>query len=344
MRTLATAVVGLGRVGWQYHIPHIRQHEGFSLTAVVEPLPERAEEARTTLQVPVYPTFEDLLSNERLDLMVIASPTHYHAPQAIAAMERGIDVFCDKPIAPTLEEAQTMRAVMERTGRKFMVFQPHRLASVTLAVQQLLQSGLLGSIYMMKCTRAAYTRRNDWQSLRRYGGGMLNNYGAHFIDQLLYITRTSMAQVCCHLRTIASLGDAEDVVKALLEMESGLLIDLEINMACSLPVSSWSIYGQRGTAILDEQGQTFTVRYVPEGAFGALTLQEGLAATERRYGSGEQIPWETSEVRVHDFPEPDFYDNCYEYFALDREPLVPIAETLEVMRIIDACRKSAGWE
>jgi predicted dehydrogenase len=202
----------------------------------------------------------------------------------------------------------------------------------------------LGPVFLMKCTRAAYTRRNDWQSLRQYGGGMLNNYGAHMIDQLLAITRSPMAQVTCHLRTVASLGDADDMAKALLELENGLLIDMEINMACSQPLSPWSIFGQRGTAILDDSGQLFTIRSIPEGALGELTIQDGLAAAERRYGSGEEIPWETTQVRIADFPALDFYQHCYQYYALDGEPLVPIDETLEVMRIIDACRKSAGWE
>ena len=100
MKSLRTAVVGAGRIGWMFHIPQALQHEGFDLIAVVDPLQERLDEVEAEFGVKGCLEYDELLQSVELDLVVIASPTPFHADQAIAAFERGCDVFCDKPMAP----------------------------------------------------------------------------------------------------------------------------------------------------------------------------------------------------------------------------------------------------
>jgi len=345
MKTLNTAVIGLGRIGYLEHIPYINEHEGFELAAVVDPLPERLEEVHAKFGVPGYTDLDALLdSGKAIDLVVIASPTHLHADQAIAAMEHGVDVFCDKPIAPDVVQADCMIEAMRRTGRKLMVFQPHRATAEIAAARHVIDSDLLGPIYMIKRARYSYIRRNDWQSLKKYGGGMLNNYGAHMIDQLLYLTGSKAATIACHLRSIASLGDADDVVSLLMEMENGVVCSLDINMAIVQHLPSWYIMGKRGTAIFDDEQQVFNLRYYIEDELGDLQLKPYLASDERRYDNLDRIPWHEAQVAVADFLKLDFYDRVYAYFALDEQPFVPIQETREVMRVIWECRKYSHWE
>jgi len=286
-----------------------------------------------------------MLDNEEaLDLVVIASPTHLHADQAIAVMERGIDVFCDKPIAPDVAETDRMIEKMRRTGRKLMVFQPHRATAEVAAARHIIDSDLLGPIFMIKRAWSNYVRRNDWQSLKKYGGGMLNNYGAHLIDQVLYLTQSKATSIACHLRSIASLGDADDVVKLLLETESGVVCDIEINNATAQALPPWYIIGKRGAATFDAEHQVFNLRYYVEEELANLRLNTELASDGRRYDNLDRIPWHEAQVAATDFIKLDFYDKVYEYFALGEKPFVPIQETREVMRVIRECRQYAGWE
>jgi predicted dehydrogenase len=334
MKTFNTAVIGLGRIGYLVHIPLINEHEGFEL-----------EEAFAKYNVPGYTDLDAMLDNEEaLDLVVIGSPTHLHADQAIAAMEHGVDVFCDKPVAPDVVQTDRMIEAMRRTGRKLMVFQPHRATAEVAAARHVIESDLLGPIFMIKRERSSYVRRNDWQSLKKYGGGMLNNYGAHLIDQLLYLTGSKAAKIACHLRSIASLGDADDVVSALIEMESGVVCSLEINMAAAQSLPSWTIMGKRGTAVFDDEKQVFNLRYYLEKELSDLQLNSGLASDGRRYDNLDRIPWHEAQVAVADFSQLDFYDRVYDYFALGEKPFVPIQETREVMRVIWECRRYARWE
>ena len=187
MQHLRTVVVGLGRIGWQFHLPEVVSHEGFELVGVVDPMQERRQEALSEFEAPGYQDLQSCLDGAAPDLVVIASPTPFHAGQAISAFEAGCDVFCDKPMAGTLAEADEMVAAAEKLGRKLMVYQPHRALQPTLSLKRILDSGVIGPVYMIKHARTSFTRRNDWQALRRHGGGMLNNYGAHIIDLCLHV-------------------------------------------------------------------------------------------------------------------------------------------------------------
>ena len=340
-QTLRTAVIGAGRIGWEFHIPQALQHEGFDLVAVVDPLQERLDEVRAEFGVAGYRDTGALLRSEQLDLVVIASPTHFHADQALAAFERGCDVFCDKPLAATLEGADRVIVAMKAHNRKLMIYMPHRARTDVVALREILRQDLIGPVTMIKRAWPMYRRRNDWQALKRYGGGMLNNYGAHLIDILLHLSGSRASRVSCSLRVIASLGDADDVVKAVIETESGVILDLDINMASAHPMPEWHILGQYGGILFDEARQAWRVRTVRPEELEDIQLHEQLAAPQRRYGSGETIPWHEVLFPLSDFQPIDYYTKCYEYFALDHEPFVPIDETREVMRVLDACRKDA---
>jgi len=341
MKVLRTAVVGLGRIGWQFHGPQVAAHEGFSFIAAVDPLEERRQEAIERYGVRGYGTYEEMLAKETLDLVVIASPTPFHAGQVIAAFERGYDVFCDKPMAPTLAEADRMIETMRAHGRKLMVYQPHRARAEIVALRAILAQGWIGPVYMIKSARTGYTRRNDWQALRQYGGGMLNNYGAHHVDLLLHLSGSRARRVCCALRAIATLGDAEDVVKAVIETEDGTILDLDINIAAAHGMRPWHVLGRRGSAVLDEDEWAWRVRFYGEEALGEGVVHEELAAPERRYDNvDEMIPWEEQVVPVTEYAAVDYYEQCYRYYALNEAPYVPIEETREVMRVLEMCRES----
>jgi scyllo-inositol 2-dehydrogenase (NADP+) len=342
MKTLRTAIIGLGRIGWQFHLPQVAAHLGFEATAVVDPLPERRAEAVAAYGARPYADLPELLAAEAIDLVVIASPTPFHTEQALLAFEHGCDVFCDKPLAPTLEAAEQMIAAAREQGRKLMVYQPHRASTELQGLRQLLAHDLIGPLFMIKRGRSDYIRRNDWQAFRKYGGGMLNNYGAHHIDELLHLAGSPARRVTCALRTVASLGDAEDVVKALIETESGLILDLDINIAAAHPVPAWHVLGAYGSIVLDAEERAWHVRYYDPEALGAGVLHDELVAPERRYGNiDETIPWQELILPLAEVEPIDYYDRCYAFYALDEPPFVPIEDTLALMHVLDRCRHSA---
>jgi predicted dehydrogenase len=117
-----------------------------SLSAVADPLKERTDEVIGQYGVHGYGSYYELLDSENIDLMVIASPTPFHIEQALACFERGIDVFMEKPMARSLEEADLMIESMHKNNRKMMVYQPERISLETQAVKSLIESGIIGEI------------------------------------------------------------------------------------------------------------------------------------------------------------------------------------------------------
>ncbi|TVR55121.1 MAG: gfo/Idh/MocA family oxidoreductase [Spirochaetaceae bacterium] len=339
-----TAVIGLGRIGWQYHVPEVSAHDGFDLAAVVDLDQERIDEARRDYGVRGYADYREMLSHVNPDLVVVASPTHLHAEHAIAAMRSGADVFLDKPMAATLDEAREIDAVRRETGRKLMVYQPHRAVPEVGVIKEILELGILGPVYMVKRATSRYTRRSDWQSQLRYGGGMLNNYGAHFIDQIMFLFGGAADSVRCHRYRIASLGDADDVVKIVIKTTTGVLLDLDINQASTHEISPWMIFGKYGTLTYrrnSDGAAAFEAVYVLPEELPPLTLISELKAPGRLYDQSAPIPWKTRSFAVTPQYAVEFYDTCYAYFARNEPPFVPIESTFEVMEVLDRCRKDS---
>ena len=338
-KKLRVAVIGLGRIGWQYHLPQIESHEGFELVAVVDPLPERLEEAKVKYNVQGFTDYTQMLSRIKPDLVVVASPTQFHCDQSILAFEYGADVFCEKPVVLNTDQLDKIIDSMQKHKRKFMVYQPYRLSSEISCLKHILEDQLVGDLYMIKRTFSRYSRRDDWQAFSANGGGMVYNYGSHFIDQLLYIAGFDVSYVKCFTDTIATLGDAEDVAKVVMQTDGGVLLDLDINCAAALPMRPWQLFGKYGSITNDVNSSKFYVRYFALEEIEPLSANPQLAAAGRQYCNNPDIKWQERVYDANDFDGADYYDKCYDYFALTRESFVPVWETRMLVDIIDKCNK-----
>ncbi len=342
------AVIGLGRVGWAYHIPTILKNPKFTLCAVVDNNADRLLEAKEKYGVEGYTDISVMIEKAKPDAVVICTPTHLHRAHAVLAMEAGVDVFLDKPMAKDLEECIAIRDCMVRTGRKLMVYQPHRLLPDAVALRAVLQEDLIGRVYMFKRTVSAYARRNDWQAMLKFGGGMLNNYGAHYIDQALFLLGSDeeIEKMDCIRYRMASLGDADDVVKILLLTKSHITIDIDINQATALALPPFAVYGKYGSISrvkLQDGTPAFRVQYLVPEELSAVSLSEELAAADRKYAPerSADLPWHTKDFPINDFPPVDYYDAFYEYVVEDKPSFVPVEQTIKLMDIINTCKENS---
>lgn len=336
-RRLRIAVAGLGRIAWQYHIPEILKHPQFQLAAVADPLQERLSEAEMEFGATGgYQSVQQMLEQEKPDLLLIASPTCFHAEQALEAFKYGVDVICEKPLAGVMEDAEKITQSMHHYRRKLMVYQPQRLTEQAVSLKNILASGVLGKIFMVRRTCCSFSRRNDWQAFTAYGGGMLNNYGSHYIDQFIYLFGGNFKSVNAVVRRIISCGDAEDFVKLLAVNGHDITFDLEINMAAALEGHEWLVCGTCGSAAWQSSG--WQLRYFNPAHLISCSIQSGLAAENRLYPSEPDIPWKEKVISPEPAQSNGFYDYCYRYFMLNEAPLVPVENTMEVMKTLERCR------
>ncbi|MEV5936322.1 Gfo/Idh/MocA family oxidoreductase [Streptomyces sp. NPDC052079] len=190
---LRVGLVGYGLAGSVFHAPLIAATKGLALDTVVTSNPERQQQARAAFpDVRIAATPDELFDRaDELDLIVIASPNKTHVPLATAALEAGLPVVVDKPIAGTAAEARALAALAEERGLFLSVFQNRRWDNDFLTLRKLIDEGGLGDVYRFE------SRFERWRPQLKGGwresgdpaeiGGLLYDLGSHVVDQALVL-------------------------------------------------------------------------------------------------------------------------------------------------------------
>ncbi|QJS11749.1 Gfo/Idh/MocA family oxidoreductase [Streptomyces argyrophyllae] len=190
---LRVGLIGYGLAGSVFHAPLIAATEGLALDTVVTSQPERQQQARAEFpDVRTAATPEELFGRaDELDLIVIASPNKTHVPLATTALEAGLPVVVDKPVAGTAAEARELAALAEKRGPLLSVFQNRRWDNDFLTLRQLLADGALGDAWRFE------SRFERWRPQLKGGwresgdpaeiGGLLYDLGSHVVDQALVL-------------------------------------------------------------------------------------------------------------------------------------------------------------
>jgi predicted dehydrogenase len=339
-RPIRIAVAGLGRIGWCTHCARLAESPDFELAAVADMEPERRAEAEEVHGCRAYADVETMLDKAQLDVVVIATPTHLHRAHSLAAFRRGLHVYLEKPMALDLAEARSIARAARRAKRVLSVYQPHRAKAWFQQVLRLVASGRLGEVYHVRVCLSGYRRRDDWQGLKRFGGGMLANYGAHAMDLALALTGSDVRKVFCNLRRVATLGDAEDVVKAIYETRAGKVGEIDINQACALPPPMFEAFGTLG-AVRRDSVDVLTVRYFSRRQLKPKKLNSHLASAGRKYPDAD-IVFTEKQVAVNPRHEVDVYKDLARAIRTGSPPFIEPPETLAVMKLMERCRAEAG--
>lgn len=298
----------------------------------------------------LFENWEDLLDEPGLDAVSVAVPTFLHAPIAIAALERGIHVLTEKPIARNAEEGQRMVDAAHAANRVLDVAFNHRRRGDIQALKQVIERGDLGRTYF---ARAAWQRRRGIPKLGSWftnekmaGGGPLADLGVHVLDYALHLLGEPEV-VSVSAVTYAEFGprnlggtnretadqstsafEVEDFAAAFLRLSDGGTLILEASWAGFRAIDDsieFSVLGTEGGADLTISGATKT----PAGALSIYTDREGEPAdytVEAEAGRGHVAVVEDFIVSVRAPSEWSVHDGSV---GLGRA------------RIIDACYKSA---
>jgi predicted dehydrogenase len=145
-------------------------------------------------------------------------------------------------------------------------------------------------------------------------------------------------RVFCQLRRVLSLGDAEDVVRIVVEMRSGALGEIDINQASTHSPFELEVVGTRGTLV--KEGQTFRLRYFSPQDLQHKELNRSLASHQRQYPR-DQIPLSEEIVEIDQSLAVDVYADFARAVHTGVPPLVQASEAVAVMRLIAQCRENS---
>lgn len=341
---IAVGIAGLGRSGWNIHADGFDQlADRYRVAAVADPLPERQEEAAARFSATTYDDPEKLISDPDLDLVVVATPSATHAPLGVAALRAGKHVVVEKPMAQSGAEIDQLNHAATDARRVVTCFQNNRFEPSFAAVREVIDSGRIGEVSLIRRVAHRYARRADWQTLRELGGGELPNTTSHTLDQLLMLLGDTPIEVFADLRRTVSAGDAEDHVKLILRPQSGPVIDIETSSGVAWPQQSWLVAGAYGG--ITGTPTELQVRWLDPASLAEITANKGPAAG-RMYGTGENVEWREETIQV---PAPsqqrtlDYYEHLYATLREGAELFVTPESVRRQIEIIAQARQQTGY-
>lgn len=268
--------LGFLGVGWigRHRMESISQSGLANIVAIADTSPEAAAQAAANLStvpggvgVAVMDSLDELLT-ARLDGLVIATPSAQHAEQSIRALEHGLHVFCQKPLAGFAEETRRVVDAARAADRLLAVDFSYRFIAGMQTIRELIQSGELGEVFAVNLTfHNAYGPDKSWFYDRRLsGGGCVMDLGVHLVDLALWaldfprVTDVS-SRLFAQGRPISNREtQVEDYAAALLTLENGVCLQL----ACSWKLSAGQdaviqaeFYGTRGGAAMRNVNGSF---------------------------------------------------------------------------------------
>jgi len=178
--------VGLGWIG-RNRMEAVVRADMAEVSALYDAAPAAADEALSfASKAVVFSSFEELL-NEDVDGLVIATPNRFHAEQSIAALERGIAVFCQKPLGRTAADTRSIVAAARNANRLLGVDLSYQHIPAMRMVRWLVESGALGKIFAVDATfHNAYGPDKPWfYDFSLSGGGCVLDLGVHLLDLAL---------------------------------------------------------------------------------------------------------------------------------------------------------------
>jgi predicted dehydrogenase len=252
---LRVGLLGCGGIAASIHLPILAGMREVAVTALAEPDETRRQEAaRLVPQAACFAGFAELLTTADLDAVVITLPNTLHAPAAIAAFQRGLHVYLEKPLASSLAEGRELLAAWRSAATVGMIGYNYRFLPSYQRARDLIQSDRIGPVVALRsvfCT----TRRAvpEWKQRRETGGGALLDLVSHHLDLAAWLVGTPPSSLSCDL-----LSRQTDDDIALLQLAFPGGISAQLFGAFGGPEQHrFEILGERGALMVDPYGSEF---------------------------------------------------------------------------------------
>lgn len=334
---LKLGIVGLGRAGRGMHLGELESAKDvIEIAAVCDIIHERADETAAQYGCAAYYDINDIIADPNVDMIDIATRSCDHCAHATAALEAGKDVILEKPMSTSIEEARSVFACAERNGRRLYIRHNRRWEGPFNQALELIDSGIIGNVFEIKLTRNGFETRNDWQTLSRFGGGQLLNWGPHVIDQALRLGG-GYTDLYYNIKRINASGDCEDHIKIVFTGKNGRIIDMEISSGCALSLPLYTVYGDRGAFVTyDDRTE---IKYIDEN-YRIIKKEPDAGTPVPYFGAQEEIPWKTKTVPTVHVALDQVWRGVYEDWASIKPYRIKKEEALEVIEVITRVKQA----
>jgi scyllo-inositol 2-dehydrogenase (NADP+) len=339
---ITVGIASFGMSGKIFHAPLLAHHKNFRIKRIVERTKNEAQKLYP--DVIVSRSFEDLLQDNEVELIVVNTPDQTHFEHAKKSLEAGKHVVVEKPFAQTSEHGKDLIELAKRSRKVLSVFHNRRWDGDFLTVQKIIKEGMLGRLVDFESHFDRYKTAiqfDSWKEQSKAGTGTLFNLGAHMIDQALVLFGMPTA-VTAHLKIMRTGSEIDDWYDIRLHYPN-VNVNLKASLLVREPGPRYILHGTNGSFLkwgLDPQEEALKQGKNPNDPswgkeskewWGLLNIEKDNRQFKEKY---ETLPGNYKA----------FYNNIFDSITHGTELAVKPKEALEVIQIIDAVKKSSAQQ
>lgn len=325
-KNLKIGLVGVGGTAQVNHIPALMKVEGLELVGLVDRDLEKAQRVAQKFGIPVSGNrIEVLLDRDDLDAVDICTPNFLHAPMAVAALEAGKHVLCERPLARSGEEAAAMVKAARKADRVLMCAVQHRFRPDAQLLRKFVDKGDLGDVFLAKAgwlRQKAEWDSDEWRRTKREsGGGVVLDLGFHMLDLALFVLGQPKVESVTASVHRSRKGEVEDSATAFFRLAGGAALTLELTWGLLMEkdFAFLNLFGAGGAALLNP----FRVHKGMHGTLVNVTPELETSKNQYRQSMEAQVAHFADALRG------------------DAKPMGGAEEILGVMKLMDAIYQSA---
>lgn len=324
---IGVGVCGLGNAGWGIHLRYLHSTPKFEVVGVYDIGKKRIKMACKEFSCRGYSTYEDMLKDTHIQLVVIATPNHLHKDLTVQALKNGKNVIVEKPMCVTTEEANSMIEVAKQSGLMLSAHQNRRWDGDFLAIKEVVGKGVIGKpiFIQSKFFGGPYRPMSEdlkmyggdwkksWSLKKEFGGGALHSWGVHLLDQILSWIKSPVSTVFGIVKSVIGF---EDYFKSILDFKDGLRVEVEVSRCSRITTSMprWYIIGEKGDISMFFKSD--------------IVLRKNC---------------EDKEKKLKKYPDKneEYYENIYGVLTGDQELIVTPEQVRKVVMLSEAIRESS---
>ncbi|TDL31296.1 Gfo/Idh/MocA family oxidoreductase [Jeotgalibacillus sp. S-D1] len=325
MKKIKIGVIGCGSIARRRHLIEYAENMDAEIVAVVDLVEERAREMAEQYNASAYTNYKEMLEDSGIDAVSVCLPNHLHASASIDALNAGKHVLCEKPMATSLEEAESMIKAAKENSKLLMIAHNQRFVSSHQQAKKLLDSGELGKVYSFKTTfghpgpeRWSIDGRSSWFFDKEQAFiGALGDLGVHKSDLIRYLFG-EVAEIGAFVETSAKENtEIDDNAMCIVKMQSGVIGSL---------AASWSyVSGSDNSTFIYTENAVLKLEADP---VYPLVVQ---------YANGDIVNYELAKIQSNEQgvkTNTHVIDHFIEAIVQNKEPLITGEEGMKSLNVI----------
>ena len=337
---MKVGIIGFGFMG-RWHADHITEVEGIQVVAVSDIKEEHLNNAKAR-GLKAYRDYRELLSDSEVNTVIISAPNYLHKEMSIAAANSKKNIVCEKPAAMNVQEFDEMTEAAEKNKVIFSVHQNRRWDADFITAKKVFDENLIGDVFTIESRLyGANGLVHDWHVFKKYGGGMIYDWGVHLFDQMLQMIPGKLKTVFADVRNVIN-EEVDDYFKTVFLFENGIAFRVELGTYMLDRFPRWYMAGDKGTLVIKsffDGGEIIRSRNLLEKL--PATVAATMAGPTRSMAPPPEGTLVTEQLPLCKSQWTEYYKNYLDVLNGEDVLAVRVNEVRRVLKLMETVRLSA---